>query len=322
MPIKIKVEFKIATRETGVNGELDFKHPDVFMTAKDVAPFDEKSSWSALVDVANVVSVAKGATPTASSDRILASLVRKGDGFYTSAMKDALGITDAHSGALAVKMDDPVDLWIAMDRYCRDVLKLKPAINFQDGTGVNFIEGAGNMWDCIAQPAILMGLKQAFAVKWDRMVARPQETIAAAIADPLGAPDMFLKAIEPYVDMAAVAADPRKFTVYPEGCPPHPSYVAGHGALAGVVYALLYVKYGLGGQSAAHDELGQTLLSFAHCRSLAGVHYFQDNSRGFKVGIDAVKLGLSDLSARLGVDDAFIGSIEDGCKGLDGEWAI
>lgn len=320
--LKISGNFKVATRENGVNGEMKFTSPDVFMKDADVAPFDEELAWRELVDVAEFVDAARRDMPGEEFEGKVKGLVRKGKAFFTSSMEKALGITGPKSGALAVQMDDAVDLWIAMDRYCRDVLKLKPVLNFQTGEGTNFIEGAGNMWDALAQPSIMMGLRQAFAVKWKRMVSRPQEMAARAIREPKEAPALLLKALEPFVDFEGVAKDPRSFTIYKEGCPPHPAFVAGHGTFSGVVYALIWLKYGLGEQSAADADVGQGLLSFAHCRSIAGVHFLQDNSRGFKLGVETVKRGLPELASMLGVDDQFMDGLKSACEKLDGDWAV
>lgn len=311
-------QFKIATRETGVNGDLSFKSKKVFIKDSDVPKFDEHMAWSELVDVCALVHDAKEQTQSEKTDAILDNLTVFGDTFFTKAMAEALFISDLHTGALAVQMDDPIDLWIALDRYVRK--EVKPVLHFQPETGINFIQGAGNMWDALAMPAIQMGLNQAFAVKWSRLVARPQEVIAASLADEKIAPSLFRASIRGLVDEDAVLKDPRKFTIYDEGCPLHSAYISGHSNYSGVVYALLCLKYGLQENRNMHNEMAQTLLSFAHCRSAAGVHYFQDSIEGFKLGVLAVQRGLVDLAISLGLDDEYVSQIAQSVENLTTEW--
>lgn len=313
-------QFEIATRDTGVNGGHTFADKRVIFKDSELPEFDETSAWVELLRVCELVAAAKGGFGADEDVPALETLVKRGDVFFTKAMRAALGMTDMMSGAMAVRMDDPIDLWIALDRYCRDDLGLKPVLEFQPATGINFIRGAGNFWDMVAGPALVGGLDQAFAVKWKRMVARPQEVVVRAIQDPSKAPDLFLAAIEHAVDFAEVSQDPRTFTVYEEGCPSHPSYVAGHGTFAGVVYALLALKYGLHKKSAYDDEIAQTLLSFAHCRSIAGVHYFQDNALGVWLGIEYVRRDIGRLAGLLGMSDEDVAVINAAAENLKSDW--
>ena len=325
MTIDIKGTFEVATRETGVNGDAKFTR-SLEVTHDDIPAFDEARAWEELIDVAILVHAARDEEhdDTDHVDHILADLTVFGDKFMTSAMRSALDIHDLRSGALAVRMDDPIDLWIAMDRHCRDIMLAKPALTFQPDEGVNFIRGAGNMFDTLAPRAIQMALDNAFAVKWDGdlgMVARPQEAMQRALLEPSEAPDLLLQAVHPWIDADAIEADARQFTIYDEGCPPHPSYVAGHGAFAGAVYALLCLKYGLHENKRVHEEVGQTLLSFAHCRSVAGVHYFQDNAIGFQVGVLAVKRGMEKICKSMGMEGLHVGDVAAACEHLNAEWA-
>ena len=320
--IKIAGTFEIATRETGVNGDAKF-HAGLPVKKADVPAFNEDLAWRELLEVAILVCGAREGAPDISkhTTHILGRLTKMGDEFFTDGMAKALGITDMRSGALAVRMDDPIDLWIAMDRYCRDTLHLRPALGFQPDEGVNFIRGAGNMFDALSGRAIQMGLDCAFAVKWGSKDARPQEAMQRALEAPEDAPALFVDAALPWVDEIAILGDQRAFTIYDEGCPPHCSYVAGHGAFSGVVYALCCLKYGLHNNRTAHEDVGQTLLSFAHCRSIAGVHYFQDNSEGFKLGVLAVKRGIEDVCKALGMKGVDVGDVAAACEHLDAEWA-
>lgn len=71
-------------------------------------------------------------------------------------------------------------------------------------------------------------------------------------------------------------------TLYPEGCPTHPSYPAGHGTVAGRTARILVEKYNM------TDAQKQTIIlasrQFAHGRTWAGVHYAVDNDAGWQLG--------------------------------------
>jgi len=73
-------------------------------------------------------------------------------------------------------------------------------------------------------------------------------------------------------------------THYPEGCPKHPAYPAGHGAAAGATFAVIESEFNL----EKGTELWQTCLTaslqFAYFRTFAGVHFADDNGIGFLIG--------------------------------------
>lgn len=71
-------------------------------------------------------------------------------------------------------------------------------------------------------------------------------------------------------------------TMYPEGCPTHPSFPAGHGAAAGAQAAYYIDTFEL------TEEQVKVIRDSAYCwamfRTFAGVHYADDNLAGLQVG--------------------------------------
>lgn len=70
-------------------------------------------------------------------------------------------------------------------------------------------------------------------------------------------------------------------TSYPEGCPPHPSLPAGHSAAASAV-SILIDRFDVTDEQLA--VIRQTAYLWGMFRSLAGVHYPEDNIAGLKMG--------------------------------------
>jgi len=70
-------------------------------------------------------------------------------------------------------------------------------------------------------------------------------------------------------------------TAYPEGCPNHPAYPAGHGAAAGAT-SVLFDYFNTTQQQ--RDDVIDACYVWAMSRTLAGVHYASDNLLGLAVG--------------------------------------
>lgn len=89
-------------------------------------------------------------------------------------------------------------------------------------------------------------------------------------------------------------------TSYENGCPCHGAYPAGHGTFAGAIAAILIAYYGLEPGSALWNLVIQTAAQWAMFRTLAGVHYADDNIvgflLGFRVALDYVEANPEDFS--------------------------
>jgi len=93
-----------------------------------------------------------------------------------------------------------------------------------------------------------------FRLKWLEMVPRPEEWFGG------------------------------NMTLYPEGCPGHPAWPAGHGGFAGSICRCLLALFGDMMTEAQIVTLVETCLLFASYRTLAGVHRHEENIVGFVVG--------------------------------------
>lgn len=71
-------------------------------------------------------------------------------------------------------------------------------------------------------------------------------------------------------------------TNYPEGCPKHPAYPAGHGAAAGATFAVVEKTFDMADD--VREIAFNTAAQFAMFRTFAGVHYANDNIIGFLLG--------------------------------------
>jgi hypothetical protein len=73
------------------------------------------------------------------------------------------------------------------------------------------------------------------------------------------------------------------FAQYPEGCPNHPAYPAGHGTVGGAAYAAFKQTYP---ESTRHhlEAVETATKQFSHFRDFARVHTRQDSRAGWEFG--------------------------------------
>lgn len=174
-------------------------------------------------------------------------------------------IYNAKSAASAVHMDAPTDLFMALLKWINKDLGLTCA-EYQFESTSGHVDFLGNPVTCLSRAGVNVrqALIEAFRVKYYFGMARPEEVTG------IGA----------------------SFTHYPEGCPAHPSYVAGHGAAAGATYATLAALFDLDEEQ---DLIVKTATQhFATYRTLAGVHFQPDNIEGWRLGV-AVTRGLDSV---------------------------
>jgi hypothetical protein len=105
---------------------------------------------------------------------------------------------------------------------------------------------------------------------------------------------------------------------FPEGCPLHPAYPAGHAAIAGACVTVLKALFnesfvlpapvvsdasGLsllpytGVPLTVRGELDKLAVNIAFGRNIAGVHYRTDGTEGLRLGEEAALSLLEDYSA-------------------------
>lgn len=154
--------------------------------------------------------------------------------------------------ARLVGMDKPTDLYNILNSWILDNAGAERHVDQLAHT--EFLEHTiGDVHKMVS--LIDAALRRAFEEKWYWGLCRPEESLA------------------PFVEVS----------LYPEGCPNHPSYPAGHGTVAGVVYAFLTSRYRLNKKQ--HDMIELSARQFAHGRTFAGVHYAIDNDAGFMLGV-------------------------------------
>ncbi len=183
-----------------------------------------------------------------------------------------LSYTNPEGLAHAVHMDTPLDLPLACLRWL--LRQGAPLAITPPHTGQPFLTRVSGT---IAQMshAIDQALELAFASKWHFGHARPEELYAERLDL---TPDHALH-----------------LTAYPEGCPCHPTYPAGHGAAAGAGVGVLLRRFTLTPDQA--QTLRETAYIWAMSRTFAGVHFGVDNIAGLQLGYDVAFDSHTDKSS-------------------------
>lgn len=163
---------------------------------------------------------------------------------------EMLSTSDPKGCANVVHMDSPLDMPLAVIKW---LAKEAPAIKGDSSGHVDFVAR-------IIRPLSEIGKRQGmemisgFEAKYHFGYPRPEE----------------------YLNIPGSV-----ITSYPEGCPGHPSYPAGHGSVAGVVSALAEL-FVLSKEQA--DVIFDCAYYWSQFRTLAGVHYAIDNLAGLMIG--------------------------------------
>ncbi len=147
-----------------------------------------------------------------------------------------------------VHMDMPTQMPEAVFRW---LLSEGANIKDKDGKYKYFLKTVPNTLEYIAD-GVNLALEKGFRVKYFFGVARPEEVLGY------------------------------NMTAYPEGCPGHPSFPAGHGSAAGGGVKRIINVFEL-----TQEQLEVVLTTaylWSQFRSFAGVHYAEDNVLGLIVG--------------------------------------
>ena len=163
-----------------------------------------------------------------------------------------LSFDDPQGLASVVHMDNPLDLARVVMDYMIDEGVPAP---HADGAGFDFIDTASKPWQAISD-AVQNALNMAFEVKYYYGLPRPEE----------------------------VAGE--NMTHYPEGCPNHPTFPAGHGAVAfdtikvfldWLEKAFKAGKIKVEKYKRIAKELFDSAYVWSMARMKAGVHFAVDN---------------------------------------------
>ena len=163
----------------------------------------------------------------------------------------AAGISEDNPAGAAhiVHMDKPIDLGaFILDWLLLDGAKLR---NNYGHNGVPFLETIPGFLQVLSIE-VALALEVAFQVKYYYGRPRPEEIFGF------------------------------NCTQYLEGCPCHPEYVAGHGAVSGATNKAVNKWFSL--TPSQEKEVEVTTKHFAIYRTLAGVHYMDANLQGWKLG--------------------------------------
>lgn len=163
-------------------------------------------------------------------------------------VNEKLRLSDPQGCATAVHMDSPVDMPLAVLSY---VLGNGATLKVEDTGHLDFLNAVPDVIQAIGNDQAA-ALHKVFEVKYYFGIARPEEHACA------------------------------NFTAYPEGCPTHPSYPAGHGAAAGAGVAAIINHFNLPEDVLKHAR--DSAYFWSQFRTFAGVHYGLDNTAGLAIG--------------------------------------
>lgn len=137
----------------------------------------------------------------------------------------------------------------------------------------------------------------AFAHKYYYGTLRPEEYAFEWASGRISS--KYDRLYEKRINKEAVLEDMRSFTLYPEGSPNHPSLGAMHSAVAALPL-ILAVLFKL--NKFQKEQCKLTGRFIADCRTIARVHYIQDNDYGLDLGETAIEKILPAKLAEWGAD--------------------
>lgn len=270
-----------------------------------LTPADGDAFWGELVEVAKKVSYAKAGKTFASikehtEEYLQHDAIDASKDLVSEFVRTKYKVTKVAEGAELVHLDFPnkilSDLVVYLLQNGVRVRKgILPDVGFK-----RFTDGPV-MFSHIVGWAVHQVSPTAFATKWYHGRLRPEEAIHAWATGELKAPQWADVLLASLVDVEAVKKNPAAFTMYPEGCPNHPSFPAMHGAAAGAS-VLFGVIFDLTDEEL--DLVRRTALNVAIFRDFAGVHYRQDSLTGLHIGEKVVAKKIGAFLAQYGADEA------------------
>eukprot|EP00565_Helicotheca_tamesis_P003956 CAMPEP_0185729432 /NCGR_PEP_ID=MMETSP1171-20130828/5710_1 /TAXON_ID=374046 /ORGANISM="Helicotheca tamensis, Strain CCMP826" /LENGTH=451 /DNA_ID=CAMNT_0028398269 /DNA_START=492 /DNA_END=1847 /DNA_ORIENTATION=- len=169
------------------------------------------------------------------------------------------------------------------------------------GNSVEFIDGVIALTE-ICTWAVFHVSNHNFAAKYLTGMPRPEEVAYAVAAGEIRqkhVPDQLYTNIMKLNLNHAV-----DFTAYPDGSPRHPSYPAMHSAASNISFWLQVVLKPTAEQIC---EMKKIDYAVSYARTVAGVHYPQDNKAGLKLGQEIMKRELPHyLSEKFHGDEEYI----------------
>ena len=248
-------------------------------------PEDGDKYWLELMQVASRVDLAKKGKNFADIEQEI-ELGFKPNGldpdkpFLSNLFRNRLRVSTLAQAAQVVRADFPTSLVTSL---AEDFLS--------QGAKLNYDVLPRTRWKEFTDGPVLLGhvigwaihtvSPSAFATKWAKGRCRPEEAIHAWATGELVAPRYANTTLSQLVNKREVAANPESFTLYQEGCPNHPSYVAMHAAVAAIVI-ILNVIFKL--DTDQKDEAARAQCNISVSRDIAGVHYLTDSLTGMDLG--------------------------------------
>jgi len=125
-----------------------------------------------------------------------------------------------------------------------------------------------------------------FGAKWFDGRARPEEVVSKILNSTLTAPQSTVEKLQNFPEEIT---HPENFTNYQEGAPRHPSWPAMHSAASNISFWIQIVMKLSPKQLC---EVKKVDYAVAYARTIAGVHFEDDNVAGLNMGQYIVKRAL------------------------------
>ena len=186
--------------------------------------------------------------------------------------------------ANAVKNEYPVSLQAEMiETLFKAGVKMDhqimPFRSLRNTVGTQFLLAKLNTW---AMEAVS---PMGFRIKWDKGLPRPEEVAYLIAMKEYTAADGVPQGLIDKIHSMKLR-NAHDFTAYEFGCPTHPSWPAMHAAGSTCSFWLPAVAHVTPEQ---YCEALRVDLAVAYARSVAGVHYKQDNFAGLNLGMQIIK---------------------------------
>lgn len=179
---------------------------------------------------------------------------------------------------------------------------------------IDFVRGPVLLSDLVGLSISLVGPCN-FIMKWEVGRSRPEEIASKIFKDEIFVPPEYGNIVKKAKLMNRLDESATRFTAYPEGSPTHPSWPAMHSAASAASFWLDVVLDLTEEQLCEARKLD---FAIAQARSVAGVHYEDDNIAGLILGQSILTQRLpSVFEERYGSNKA---NVEARCKDKRYDW--
>lgn len=267
---------------------------------------EDQEFWTKFAEVANVQRARQTSNALLDVNMPFSSLPKLWQTFDTNQVAEA--VHDEFPGVYHGQM---ITQWLT-DK------SLKPSSIIPKNGQIDFLRGEVFLSNMVGLAIELVGYCN-FSLKWQHGRARPEEIAWKIKNNDLSVPSSVDEDIRTEITEAinAISFDGSAtgFTAYPEGSPTHPSWPAMHSASSAASFWLDVVMDLTDEQRCEARKLDYAI---AYARTVAGVHYPDDNIAGLTIGQEVLAERLRDyLVTNYDADE---GAVREAVKRAKYDW--